>query len=575
MNRYISVLILVFLICISPASAWGETWQKQVTIPPEYTTWAYISGAASYGLTNAGTIYTDDQYATTSITCGIYYSTDWCGFGIYKNNPEPTTYVGWTDNIGEPYIFVGIADAGKTWDWFYSGSRTYRMPISGYGTGRYEYKWYGGNHTIWFNGDLKVTGLGVGSAFANPPHYVSIGSTYTFLSGGTGKFDNIVYGTTDPHYIIGTIPPTFYIQQNPTNPALDGLYNGAGVLVNSNTFRSTYAKADNTTPMTISVHNMATGTEIESQTVTAMSGIITHQMTKYNSTSGAAQGMYRVEIDGTAAYDTFMVEVNGATVAWDRSDYSVGDSANISYTVSPTWWNTATYDYELRIIDAFGNEVYSDPVLVSTGNRIVVLSSDDYSDGLYFATIEATVRSSGVVYTMGYDYASIVDYLIFNGYVLNAETGSTLANATINVTQTGRYSQFVSLGDGAWNSSNSWLPNFPITITTNRTGYTIDNVSFTALASRSINLNISLMPFPPTMWNVTLAGIVREKPYYQPVESATVIVQNTSIGTCTATTNIAGFYRCGTLVNGSWYDVWGSKTMYVNSTVSSVFVSGV
>jgi hypothetical protein len=109
------MIVLVFFI--SQSSAYSETWQEQITVPyPEY----YIAsngGTPSYGLTNNGGIYTDTQFAYTSINCGIFFGTDYCSVGIYKLGAEPTTYAGWTMNGTAPgRIFVGIADASGSWE---------------------------------------------------------------------------------------------------------------------------------------------------------------------------------------------------------------------------------------------------------------------------------------------------------------------------------------------------------------------------------------------------------------------------------------------------------------------------
>jgi hypothetical protein len=81
------------------------------------------------------------------------------------------------------------------------------------------------------------------------------------------------------------------------------------------------------------------------------------------------------------------------------------------------------------------------------------------------------------------------------------------------------------------------------------------------------------------VYSDTLGGIVRLPPFNQTVDNAIVEIQNVTYGEYyTVTTNSAGYYvqqpiytRSGA---GVRYQVWGSKSGLVNSSVYNVTVYG-
>lgn len=489
--------------------------------------------------------------------------------GVRNTNPKPFTYAAanmWAaTNV---FSYVSLSDS--------AGTAMYTTAM-GHLTGRIEVKMSGGSAYIYENGVLKYTS----PALTQNPSYVTWGSV--FQSGSSVTVDDFVIGI-DNAYIFDAPETGYFIKKDMVNPAAYGLFNSAGTLINSNYMPVGYSRGNSATPPDPLISETTVLINYATQQIYATRGTGTNYSEQFNwniyealVNSSAPYGQYATTIAGTGKISNLIMYLgDGASVAWDKDTYSIGDTGVVvSYISSGGYWDPVTYDYAIVIQDIYGTVKQSIPITSASGT-VPITWNDADSLGVWYAILKATPKAGGDAIWMNYDVAELNSYIALSGYVMNAETGAVLPLAYINVTQ--GTATLVSLSmnpSGAWNSTNNWLSGSAFSIVTNKTGYTTDTLTFTPLTAKSIFLNISLMPDPATTVGTSIGGIVRDNVYGNPVVNATYHTKYLS-AEYTATTNIAGFARTDSLaVPNVIYDVWSSKDGWGNSTVVQKLAVGI
>jgi hypothetical protein len=168
--------------------------------------------------------------------------------------------------------------------------------------------------------------------------------------------------------------------------------------------------------------------------------------------------------------------------------------------------------------------------------------------------------------------------LVIDGYVKDAETAAVLPGATVAVTQGPNTNNVVANAQGLYATTSSTLQiGVPTTIVATADGHETYQTVFTPAYSGELPINLTLMSLTPSNTGTALGGIVRQPPYNRTVDGVTVVIQNltgyVSPYAYTVTTNSAGFYIADEIqVGGVWYEVWGSKSSYVNSTIYNILI---
>jgi hypothetical protein len=314
------------------------------------------------------------------------------------------------------------------------------------------------------------------------------------------------------------------------------------------------------------------GATVNTTSVSNVHNLIQYNVSQFLNTATSLgttlpDGIYQVSFSGSNVVEYFWVQSAGAVISFDKDLYHAGDTATLTYTITPGYYDTVTYTYTYKVLDIYGTELATGAIASASGSFTV--STADYTQGVHYAEILATkVADPTAVFVLGWDSTEIVETLYLNGYVMDAETGGVLNGANVSITQGSQSNFSYSIPSGAWNSSASWSTG-TLSVNTTLTGYVPDLRAFTTLSSKTVNLNISLMSVTPTTSGITIGGIVRDDVFGNPVTGATY-----HVGSNTATTNIAGFARVGSLVQGSVYDVYSTKTGYSDSTHHSVTAVG-
>jgi hypothetical protein len=427
-----------------------------------------------------------------------------------------------------------------------------------------------------------ISTINLGSVSTNPSYsYIQMMT----VGGNTDNLafvDNIVIGETD-HHITGALPTTWAIQRDLINPSATGVYSWSGtawVLKNSNNF---YVDADKEgrTAETLSIRHSG-GTVIKSNSLTATHNQVTYGVTDFLNTATAVgttvpDGQYSVSWDTMSPpnwfADTFWVMSNGGTVSWNADEYAQGDTATVTYAMTPTYFLPATYTYALVIQDMYGVTKETIPINQVSGTESVTLSAETYPAMVYNVLLQAIKISDSSTYIMNFDAMEMTGYIHFTGFVLNAETALPISGASINVTQGTTYQLSSSLASGAWNSTGNFLTGTTIRVNATKTGYDPYYNSFIPQIAKTINLTIPMLPTSKTCTGVCVGGVVNESVYGNPIPGATYHVRN---GTeLTATTNAAGYARVDSLTYGVLYDVWSTKVGYNTSLITNKLAVGV
>ena len=435
---------------------------------------------------------------------------------------------------------------------------------------RVEMKIIGGTPTMFRNGIQT----GTSAVVAVNPSYLAV----TAGQGGVGRtpigIDNLVIGESD-HHIVGALPSNWTIQRDLLNPSATGTYaqhpvTGAWAVKDSYYFYIDAAK-EYLLPENVVIKEYMTGTIVNTTSVSGVGNRIKYDLNAFLNTPTSLgttlpDGKYTVSWESSPLiYDDFWVTSSGAVMSFNKVQYATSESAYVTYTISPTYF-TSDYTYKMDMQDVYGNVIESQAIAAATGTKTFVTNAVSYPPGVYYGVIRATKLSDGSVHILAYSGMETVAYILWNGYVMNAENGSVISGAYVNVTQLGTTLQFQSLSSGAWNSSNNWIPSNQFNITTYKTGYTTDVRLLTPLGTTGINLNLSLVPLPPLNVSTSIGGIVRDNVYGNPIPNATVSgVNNTA--TATNLTNIAGYYRVDNMKLPDVVNMSAKKTGYVNDTM--------
>ena len=229
------------------------------------------------------------------------------------------------------------------------------------------------------------------------------------------------------HHVIGSIPTNYSVQRDFLNPAATGVYAidighaSTWDLVNSNTFYID-ADTDSTDAVTtenLQITNMATGTIVNTTAIdsTIPKHQVAYDLTQFFSNPNVLDGEYSVAFNGSAVQEYLWVISNGADVTWDKTTYTVGDTANLNYTITGGYWLPSTYSYSYKIVDAYGTQKATGTLSTQTGTFSVPLTTGTYIPGAYYAEIIATQTSDSSQHTMAYigNYVNELHYNFRSG----------------------------------------------------------------------------------------------------------------------------------------------------------------
>lgn len=581
MKRYAILAIALFALVATVSAGWSLNFQNA----PDFSEHVAITCIPGFGTAGCGTGY----WYQSSVGGNSYIRLDTVDRGsnyVVSQDPLLMTYSAATIEPGQwgtpcaIFYDVGMHKMGNT-----------LCSNSGQNVGgRFEVKIVGQVPSLYKDSvyQRNVTVL------AQNPHYIGwgVGCGNPFYGDcPNGKVDDIVWGTTESRYVFGDPEEGLYfIQKDIMNPAASGFYKvnvldpNTPTLVTSGTFPSTFSK-NSITNETVVFDSPVSGFPLRYYTGTAQRATISWDLNAFFA-SNAKYGLYRTEIDpqldsnGYAVGEWIPYIGSGALIEFDKNSYAIGETAVITVTLTPGYYDTAVYSYHVTIQDAYGVEVSDQPITFDTTPTISGTVTQEWTDsnteGVYYALIYAKQISDNEELLMNYDIAALASTLIVNGFVKHAETANGLSGATVNITQGTTTDSVTSGVDGNYTSISDFSSGAPTTIVAYKTNFETYTHTFTPDRAGVIEINLTLMPTNPTFTGIALGGIARTPPYNRTIDSALVDVVNTSDGhSYTATTNGAGYYIVNNMEGAShWFNVWGSKIGFSNSSIYYKLVFG-
>jgi len=441
--------------------------------------------------------------------------------------------------------------------------------------------------------EVKIFDGGVVKYYVNGAHQnnqiVATNPSYVAFTANT--VDDAIWGSSQPlldnasdKYIYG-VPEIgsdgsfyYYIMKDFTNPAASGFYASNGTLLYSYAMSTTFSKCNGNND-TMELQSLGGGLSV----ITAYTGNVYTGSNTWDLTAFFAAnpnyGLYSVHSPSSLIYsDPILYIGNGATISWDKTSYAVEETAQITYAVSSgAYWNTAIYDYRIDVLDIYGTVINTYPVTIQS-STISHQWADDDNLGVYYAAIIARPKTGTTTADDIWMNAAITNvdaYLNINGYVFDAETENPITGALVNVTQGLDSYLTTTVADGNY-TATGLSSGATVTINAGKSGYETYLHQFTPLRAGNLEINITLMPTNPAHSGIALGGIARSPPYNRTINNALVTIQNASApyGNYTVLTNSVGYYIKDYMPNNYWWNIWGSKTGFSNSSIYQKLVVG-
>lgn len=566
------LLALIFLLFAATVSA--AVYKFEDFAYPTGTIYNY--GSIGGGYTSLGTLqYTGYNHYSAFVSTNPNVVR---GFYIISTN-TPSSY--WAAT----YTGGAGTTAGPLYSWYDSSGnflgyhQPYGGPTTTYGL-RSEYKVVGGGIHYYLNGVDQGNVLTV----ATNPSYFGVGNYYScgYNCGGSyNYFTNIVIGGTDHHAVNG-LPNNWTIIRDLINPASTGVYawnpsTSAWVLKDSNYM---YVEADtdstdSTTSENLEITNVQYGTVVNT---TVIDSTTSYHNVQYNvanllntpTSLGVAlpDGEYSIAYSGSTQSSKFWVISNGAAIATDKTSYLLGDTAIVTTTMLPAYFDTATYTYTLKLIDIYGTELSSQTINTATQTSTVSFPTSQGA-GVRYLEVVATKKSDSTTSIMGYAAVTVYEYLGFTGHVYDGNTSAALSGASYNFTQGSTIVTGTSGYDGNYSVSGAYTTGSVLMYNFTKSGYQARNYSFTPItgAYGSKTVDITLYPLVATGTGSTRQGVTYDNVYGSIIKGGTVTLTNASETHSVTANALTGYYifdnsRGGPLTSGICYFTTETKTGY-------------
>ncbi len=248
-----------------------------------------------------------------------------------------------------------------------------------------------------------------------------------------------------------------------------------------------------------------------------------------------------------------------ATVILDDTQYVYGQTVTATYNI--TDFDTGSYNYYIKTISVYGDELDSQSITSANSTYTVVPDSDTWDTGFYYVVVQSEDQTTGAVSEIGYDGFSLSDSVLLTGTVYDAETGLALANGTVSTYQNLIWNNATFGANGTYEITDLSVSQ-AITYYGNRTGYSLAPWSFTPLESGQYDIDLYMFSDSISfLGSNALYGIVVSDSYHQAVENATVYATLNGT-TLTTTTTDTGYYYFENISAGN-YSVNASATGYV------------
>jgi hypothetical protein len=453
------------------------------------------------------------------------------------------------------------------------GTTLCSVDIDTYGDGWYELVEQSGNIYLIVDGDNKGL-VGTGSVF----YLQFYAYTYCYASYGGYGGENMEIDlyvddiTTDNGVTAFCVDHTNDPQNEGTHTWTDSeLYSVDDVMYVSWGAETSPASSFTAGELLLGIKELSTG-EILNTTVLKPAGTAVNESyasgrVQYNLTTlfGTNYSLYQtyLSLGGTIQDTDYIVwtfdELATATVVVQDEQYVYGQTIYADYNI--TDMDTTNYNYYMKTISIYGDEVDSKTITTSEGTYSVAVDSDTWDTGFYYVVLQAEDKSSGLISEIAYDVFTLTDSVLLTGTVYDAETGLALANGSVNISQNADWSNTTFDANGTYTISDL-SSSLSMTIDAQLSGYNHAPWSFTPLESGQYDVDLYMFDDNISFaGSNSLYGLVVTDTYHQAIENATVYA--TYNGTTYNTTSTStGYYYFENLESGN-YSVNATAIGYV------------
>lgn len=180
-------------------------------------------------------------------------------------------------------------------------------------------------------------------------------------------------------------------------------------------------------------------------------------------------------------------------IEFDRSIYSISDTAIVTTSIPDVFWNTLTHTYSAHIYRSTDLATPIKSWAVSTQDQVENVDMSDLGAGTYYAYLYMHQNSPSVSYLLDSDSATSYSAFILSGYTYDGPAGTILEGTSITATVAGTPYTNTSLETGYYEFDPMSIGT-AISILATKTRYTNYSESITPLAAVRVVKNISLVP---------------------------------------------------------------------------------
>jgi len=344
------------------------------------------------------------------------------------------------------------------------------------------------------------------------------------------KFDDITMNSAYTN-IITTIPEGSRIVIDPEGIDPNQIIDASGTQLSTTSIHSTYGFSPTMSGTSVSTEYMGGGT-IQTDDISTSekdAGIITVPLSAFTETGFYSHKLYHGDSLMDTAY--FQVVAGLSDVTFDKTSYTVGDTATVSWDLDNPDLSSQTYKGELYNLQT--GTITTWDITSDIGTKDITLDSATCEGGDYFAIVKLIDGTDE--YWVGYDAAKVTECVTITGNAYNLETGAPLEGVTYEFTQLDNTISGTTGTGGAYTATPFVVDN-EITTTATLEGYSFQSLKFTPLVAKTYNIDLYLMPDEIAHTNTTVAGMVHDN-LQQPVPDATV-----NLDALTTTASNTGYY---------------------------------
>lgn len=402
--------------------------------------------------------------------------------------------------------------------------------------------------------------------------------------------DDIIVGGTDTA-VVGAPPESWAVIKDISDPTLSGLYDANMLNVANTQMHTSFSIQGDPTGATISIDGDHQITAISSitnpinisssslgpfTTTASRAGYVTFNLTQFMAVK--SYGRHTIELTtGSETVETDFwykgVASQETNITFDRDIYAPADSVEITSTIGTTYWQPGLYSYQACLLDATTGLVkgpnWTITDQVSTHSTSV--TTDLFPASGEYLTLLYAIDSGGNEILLDTDSCQVyTNKIVFSGTVYDAQQGTVISGATVNLAHPGSTVTQTTGSDGRFEFVN--LDKDVLTqLSAAKTGYITAWSNTTPNEYKRYEVQIALSPTSPEHSGEAVFGVVRSYPYGSFVESPTVRILHDGALVNTTTATSKGFFIFDGLTASKTYTIEVEKegfTDYSNAVVT-------